>query len=148
MKKRLLAVISLIFIVCSIFVVPVLALEVEPEEPLEPIDPETPYVDINYCNCYCSINSSGRAYCSSYAETAHPDYKVYVSISLQRYKDGYWQTYAGPWSGSGSNGACGVYKYYYVVSGYYYRTSSTVTVQTSSGSFVESAHLNSASKYY
>lgn len=147
MKKRLFAVVSLILIICSIFSVPVLALEAEPEDPLDPIDPEMPYVDINYYNCYCSINSSGRAYCSSYAETAHTDYKVYVSISLQRYKDGYWQTYAGPWSGSGT-GYAGAYKYYYVVSGYYYRTSSTVTVQTSSGSFVESQHLYSGSRYY
>lgn len=147
MKKRLFAVVSLILIVCSICSIPVLALEIEPEEPLEPIDPETPYVDINYYNCYCSINSSGRAYCSSYAETAHPNYIVYVSISLQRYKDGYWQTYAGPWSNSGT-GYCTSYKYYYVVSGYYYRTASSVTVRTASGDYVESSYLYSASRYY
>ena len=147
MKNKLLAVLSLVLILCSILAVPVLALEAEPEEPLDPVDPETPYVDISMYSCGCSINSNGRAYCSSYAETAHPDYKVYVSISLQRYKDGYWQAYAGPWSGSGT-GYAGVYKYYYVVSGYYYRTSSSVTVRTADGDYVESAHLLSASKYY
>ena len=147
MKKTLYAIISLLLILCTIFIVPVLALEAEPEEPFDPIEPETPYVDISYYNCGCSINSSGRAYCSSYAQTAHSDYKVYVSITLQRYKDGYWQPYAGPWSGSGTHYA-GAYKYYYVVSGYYYRTSSTVTVRTADGDYVESAHLNSASKYY
>jgi len=147
MKNRWIAFLFLILTLCSILAVPVLAIETEPEEPITPIDPETPYVDIDYYNCGCSINSNGRAYCSSYAETAHPSYYVYVSITLQRYKDGYWQTYAGPWSGSGTHYA-GAYKYYYVVSGYYYRTSSTVTVQTSSGSFVESQHLYSASKYY
>ena len=148
MKKRPFAILFMVLILCSIIAAPVLALDIEPEEPLDPIEPEAPYVDIDYYNCGCSINSSGRAYCSSYAETAHTDYKVYVSISLQRYKDGYWQPYAGPWSNSGSNGACGVYKYYYVVSGYYYRTASSVTVRTSDGTYVESASLFSASKYY
>ena len=147
MKKRLFAILSLLLILCSLLAVPVLALDMEPEEPLDPIEPDSPYVDIDYCNCGCSINSNGRAYCSSYAETAHPDYKVYVSISLQRYKDGYWQTYAGPWSNSGT-GYCTSYKYYYVVSGYYYRTASAVTVRTADGDFVEIAYLNSASKYY
>ena len=144
MKQKLFAVISLSLILCTIFSVPVLALEEEPEEPL---DPETPYVDIHYYNCGCSIDSNGLAYCSSYAQTAHSTYKVYVNITLQRYKDGYWQTYAGPWYGSGTHYA-GAYKYYYVVSGYYYRTASSVTVQKSDGTYVESAYLNSASRYY
>lgn len=148
MNKRLYAIISLLLVLCTIFSVPALALEIDPEEPLDPVDPEAPYVDISLYSCGCSINSSGRAYCSSYAQTRNTSYKVYISISLQRYKDGYWQTYAGPWSGSGSNGACGVYKYYYVVSGYYYRTASSVTVRTSDGTYVESASLFSASKYY
>ena len=81
MKKRLLAVLSLMLILCSIFVVPVLALDLEPEEPEEPIEPDAPYVDIDYYNCYCSIDSNGRAYCSSYAQTYHPDYKIYISIT-------------------------------------------------------------------
>lgn len=147
MKKRVCAVIFLLFILCSILTVPALALEVDPEEPIDPIDPEAPYVNIDYYNCYCSINSNGLAFCSSYAQTRNSTYTVYVSISLQRYKDGYWQTYAGPWDSSGIHYAA-AYKYYYVVSGYYYRTSSTVTVLTSSGTFVETAHLRSASRYY
>lgn len=147
MKIRLCAILSLVLILCSLLSVAVLALDVEPEEPLDPIEPVEPYVDIDYYNCGCSINSSGRAYCSSYAQTAHSTYQVYVSITLQRYKDGYWQNYAGPWSSSGTHYA-GAYKYYYVVSGYYYRTSSAVTVRTANGDYVESAHLNSASKYY
>lgn len=147
MKKRIIAIVSLMLLLCSILAVPVLALEVEPEEPLDPIDPEAPYVNLSQYSCGCSINSSGRAYCSSYAQTRTATYKVYVSISLQRYKDGYWQTYAGPWSNSGTH-YCASYKYYYVVSGYYYRTSSTVTVRTSDGTYVESAYLYSASRYY
>ena len=147
MKNRICAVLSLIVILCSILAVPALALEVDPEEPIDPIDPDAPYVNIDYYNCGCSIDSNGKALCSSFASTRNATYQVYVSISLQRYKDGYWQTYAGPWDGSGI-GCAGAYKYYYVVSGYYYRTSSTVTVLTSSGSFVETAHLRSASRYY
>lgn len=147
MKKRLFAILSLAMILCSIVAVPVLALEVNPDEPLDPIDPEVPYVNISQYSCGCSINSSGRAYCSSYAQTRNTTYQVYVSISLQRYKDGYWQTYAGPWSNSGT-GYCTSYKYYYVASGYYYRTASAVTVRTSDGTYVESASLVSASRYY
>lgn len=147
MKKRVFAIFSLLLILCSILAVPALALDAEPEEPIDPVGPEEPYVDISYYNCGCSINSSGRAYCSSYAQTAHTTNKVYVTISLQRYKDGYWQTYAGPWSNSGT-GYCTAYSYYYVVSGYYYRTLSVVTVQTSSGAFVENAYLFSPSRYY
>lgn len=147
MKTRLFAILSLTLILCSILVVPTLALELDPEPPLEPIEPEAPYVDLSQYSCGCSINSSGRAYCHSYAQTAHSTYKVYVSISLQRYKDGYWQTYAGPWSNSGT-GYCTSYKYYYVVSGYYYRTASSVTIRTASGDYVESSYLYSASRYY
>ena len=147
MKKRIWAALSLVFILCSVLAVPVLALEVDPEEPVEPFDPEAPYVNIDYYNCGCSIDSNGLALCSSFASTRNATYKIYISISLQRYKDGYWQTYAGPWSGSGVHYA-GAYKYYYVVSGYYYRTASAVTVQTSSGTFVESAHLFSSAHYY
>ena len=147
MKSKVSAIISLVLILCTILSVPVLALEVDPEEPLDPVDPETPFVDISYCNCYCSIDSNGLAYCSSYAETAHSTYQIYVSITLERYKDGYWQTYAGPWSGSGTHYA-GAYKYYYVVSGYYYRTSSAITVRTADGEYVESAFVTSASEYY
>ena len=147
MKKQLLALVLLILFSFGLLTVPVLALGIEPEEPIEPIDPDTPYVDIDYYNCGCSINGNGRAYCSSFVSTAHTDYKVYVSISLQRYKDGCWQTYAGPWNNSGT-GYCTSYKYYYVVSGYYYRTASAVTVQTSDGSYVESATLYSGSRYY
>ena len=147
MKKRIFAVLSLVLIICSVFAAPALALENDPGEPFVPVDPEAPFVDIDYCNCYCSIDSSGLAYCSSYAQTAHSTYQVYVSITLERYKDGYWQTYAGPWSGSGTHYA-GAYKYYYVVSGYYYRTSSAITVRTANGEYVESAFVTSASEYY
>ena len=147
MKKRFFAVLSLVLILCSIFAVPVLALDMEPEEPEDPIEPEAPYVDIDYYNCGCSIDSNGRACCSSYAQTAHPDYSVHVSISLQRWKDGYWQTYAGPWSNSGT-GYCTSYAYYYVYSGYYYRTASSVTVRDADGNYIESSYLYSAYRYY
>ena len=147
MKKRICAVLSLVFILCSILAIPALTLEVDPEEPVEPIDPEAPYVNIDYYNCGCSIDSNGKALCSSFASTRNATYMIYISITLQRYKDGYWQTYAGPWYGSGTHYA-GAYKYYYVVSGYYYRTASSVTVQTSDGYYVESSYLNSPARYY
>lgn len=147
MKKTIFSIVSLILVLCSLFAMPAFAVESDPGEPLEPLDPEAPYVDIDYCNCGCSIDSNGLAYCSSYAQTAHTNYSVYVSISLQRYKDGYWQTYAGPWSGSGT-GYAGAYKYYYVVSGYYYRTAASITVWNADGAYVESTSIYSASRYY
>ncbi len=146
MKKRIIAVLSLVLILCSILAAPVVALGIEPEEPLDPLDPE-PYVNISYYNCGCSINSSGRAYCSSYAQTRNTTYNIFITITLERYKDGFWQTYAGPWSSSGT-GYAGAYGYYYVMSGYYYRTASFVTVQTSTGAFVENAYLYSPVRHY
>lgn len=148
MKKRIFAVLSLILILCSLMSISAFALESEPEIPEDPIGPDSPYVDIDYYNCYCSLDSSsGLVYSSSYAQTAHSTYKVYLYITLQRYKDGYWQAYAGPWSGSGTHYA-GVYKYYYVVPGYYYRTASSVTVRDADGNYIESSSLYSPGRYY
>ena len=146
MKKRILAILSMILILCSVLSMSVLALE--PEMPEDPIEPEDPYVDIAYYNCGCILNSSnGLIYSSSYAETAHSTYQITINITLQRYKDGYWQTYAGPWSGSGTHYA-GVYKYYYVVPGYSYRTASGITVRDADGNYIESSSLYSPSRYY
>ena len=147
MKKSFLSILSLILILCSILSLPAFALEVDPETPVDPDDPEAPYVNISYYNCGCSINSNGLAYCSSTAQTRNTTYSINISISLQRYKDGYWQTYAGPWSNSGT-GYCTTYKYYYVVPGYYYRTNSSVTVRDASGNYIESSYLYSAGRYY
>ena len=147
MKKRVLSILSLILILSTLLAMPALAFA-EPEVPEEPAEPEEPYVDIDYYNCGCSIDSSsGLAFCSSYAETAHANYKIYINISLQRYKDGYWQQYAGPWYNSGT-GYCTSYKYYYVVPGYYYRTYSGVSVYDANGNFIESSYLYSPYSYY
>lgn len=149
MKKRLFAIISLILVLCSLLSISAFALDNEPEIPEDPVEPDEPYVDISVYNCGCSLDSSsGLVYCSSYAQTAHSTYKVYINITLQRYKDGYWQTYAGPWSGSGTNGYACVYKYYYVVPGYSYRTASGVTVRDADGNYIESSSLYSPSRYY
>lgn len=148
MKKRILTIFSLILILGSLLSMTVFALDIEPEIPEDPVDPDEPYVDISYYNCGCSLDSgSGLVYCSSYAQTRDTTYKIYLNITLQRYKDGYWQTYAGPWSGSGT-GYAGVYKYYYVVPGYYYRTASAVTVRDSSENLIETSYLYSPSRYY
>ena len=146
MKKRFLSIVSLILVFCSVLSFPAFAVEVDPE-PEDPIEPDNPYVDIAYYNCYCSINGNGRAYCSSFAQTATTTYTIHITIWLMRYENGVWQQYAGPWSNSGTR-YCTSYAYYYVPSGYYYCTGSAVTVRTSSGEYVESATIYSPVKYY
>lgn len=147
MKRKYLSIISLLLILCCCLSVQAFATDAVPSEPVDPIDPAEPFVDIAFYNCGLIINSSGKASCSSFAQTAHSNYNIYINIALYRYKDGYWQNYAGPWSGSGTQFAY-VDKDYYVVPGYYYCVGSAVTVQTSTGSFVESATLYSPVKYY
>ena len=147
MKNRLFAIISILLLLCTLVSFPVYAIDLDPDTPVDPEEPDAPFVDISYCNAGCSINSNGLALASSYAQTAHTSNEIYISISLERYKDGYWQHYAGSWSNSGT-GYCTSYKYYYVVPGYYYRTSAMITVLTSSGSYVEGVAIHSPYHYY
>ncbi len=144
MSRRLLSVISLLMVLFSIFSLPAAAFDDPPEDPIEP---DEPYVDIAAFSVGCSVNSSGRATCSSLVETAHLNYTVHLYIALQRYKNGYWQQYAGPWYSSGVS-VTALVKYYYVVPGYYYRTIATATVHDENGSFIEASTIYSPIDYY
>lgn len=144
MSKKLLSIISLLLVLASIFAFPVCAMEEDPEPP---IDPDDPFVNIAAMSAGCSISSSGLATCNGYVLTANTTYTVYLSVSLQRYKNGYWQHYAGPWNSSGVHIAS-VYKQYYVVRGYYYRVGVTATVYDANGNFIESPTVYSSSRYY
>ena len=146
MKRKLFSILSLILVLACVFVIPASAIEEGPEEP---VDPDEPYVDIATFSVGCTINGSGLATCSSSVLTAHSNYTVYLTVSLQRYNSnsGYWQQYVGPWYSSGVRFAS-VYQQYYVPHGYYYRTAAAATVYDSNGNYVESATIYSANRYY
>lgn len=139
MKRRTISLIALVLLMASILVMPASAAEETPT-----VTPR--YVNIMGFNASISVNSSGKAACYSFVETANTSYTIYLSIALQRYKDGAWTTIKS-WSGSGT-GEVEMDKSWYVTSGYYYRTSATATVYTSGGSFVESVTIRSQSDYY
>lgn len=146
MKQKLISVLSLVLILCSIFTIPGLADAPNLDIPEDPVEPEAPYVDLDFITASIDINSSGKASCYSYAITATSSYTVALTMSIQRYKNGTWSSIKS-WSTSGT-GYASLNKSYYVTAGYYYRTAAFVTVQTSGGSYVESAAIYSPSKYY
>ena len=143
MKRRILAVLSLVLILASVLVLPAGAAEAVAEE-TPTVSPR--YVNIIGITASIGVNSSGKASCYSFVETANTSYTIYLVLGLQRYEDGYWTTIK-EWSGSGT-GEVSMDKSRYVTSGYYYRTAASATVYTSGGSYVESTTLYSQSTYY
>ena len=139
MKRRILAVLSLILILTSVLVLPANAAE-------ETSNVSPRYVNIIGITASIGVNSSGKASCYSFVETANSSYTIYLVLGLQRYKDGYWTTIK-EWSGSGT-GEVTMDKSRYVTPGYYYRTAASATVYTSGGSYVESTTIYSQSDYY
>ena len=143
MKRRLVAVLSLVLILASVLVMPASAAEVPATETIT-VTPR--YVNIMGFNASIDVYSGGKAYCYSFVETANSTYTIYLTLGLQRYKDGYWTTIKS-WDGSGT-GEVTMDKSRYVTSGYYYRTAATATVYTSGGSYVEMVTIYSQSTYY
>lgn len=143
MKRRIIAILSLVLILASVLVMPVSATDATTSEATT-VTPR--YVNISLFTASIGINSSGKASCYSFVETANSSYTVYLSVSLQRYINGGWSTVKN-WSTSGT-GEATLDKSRYVTSGYYYRTAATATVYTSGGSFVESETVYSLDKYY
>lgn len=143
MKRRILAVLSLILILTSVLALPASAAEV----PVAEATAVTPrYVNIALFTASVGVNSSGKASCYSFVETANTSYTIYLDITLQRYKDGYWNNVKS-WYTSGT-GETELDKSWYVTPGYYYRTAASATVYTSGGSYVESTTIYSQSDYY
>lgn len=139
MKRRIFSLVALVLLMTSILVMPASAAEESPT-----VTPR--YVNILVFTASCGVNSSGKASCYSFVETANSSHTIYLNIGLQRYKDGAWTTIKS-WTGSGT-GEVEMDKSWYVTSGYYYRTSATATVYTSGGSFVESVTIRSQNDYY
>jgi len=139
MKRRILSLVALVLLMTSILVMPASAAEESPT-----VTPR--YVNILVFTASCGVNSSGKASCYSFVETANTSYTIHLEMALQRYKDGYWSNVK-TWSGDGT-GEKSLDKSWYVTSGYYYRTAATATVRTSGGSFVEAVTIYSQSDYY
>lgn len=143
MKHNGLSLIALVLLLSSILVIPASAAEPTSDNS-SAVAPR--FVDISLMSASIDVNSSGKASCYSYVDTANSTYKIYVSMSLQRYVDGYW-TNVKTWNSSGT-GDVTLDKSYYVTPGYYYRTAMAATVYTSGGSFVESEDITSQNDYY
>ena len=139
MKRRILSLVALILLMTSSLIMPAAA-----AEEASTISPR--YVNIMAFSASIGVNSSGKASCYSFVETANTSHKIYLKIELQRYKDGYW-TSIKSWTGSGT-GEATMDKSWYVTPGYYYRTAASATVYTSGGSYVESTSIYSQRGYY
>lgn len=139
MKRRIFSLVALMLLMTSLLSMPATAAEDTPS-----ISPR--YVNIMAFAASIDVNSSGKASCHSFVETANTSYTIHLEMNLQRYKDGYWSNVK-TWSGDGT-GEKSLDKSWYVTSGYYYRTAATATVRTSGGSFVEAVTIYSQSDYY
>ena len=118
-----------------------IALEVDPYE-----SPEIPEEYVNLYSASAAINcSSGVATVESSGRTWDVTDRVYVSVKLQRMSNNTWTTLK-TWSNSGT-GHCFVFASWNIVPGYTYRNFTTVTVYTSSGSYVETVYKTS-SRFY
>ena len=117
------------------------ALDLEPDEP--PIIPDE-YVHLQSVSASISV-SSGVARVTSTGRVSGGTDTVYVTVKLQRMSNYTWTTLK-TWSGSGV-GHCMVSATWNVVPGYTYRNFTTVTVYTSSGSYVETVYKTSSQFY-
>lgn len=140
MKRSALSLITLVLLLTCFLAVPASAAE-SIENAVSPC-----FVDISMMSASIDVNSNGKAACYSYVDTANSTYTINISMSLQRYVDGYWKNVK-TWTSSGT-GDVTLDKSYYVSSGYYYRTGVAATVYTSSGSYVETAYCYSQNDYY
>lgn len=140
MKRSALSLIALVLLLTCFLAVPASA-----AEPIE--NAVSPcFVDISMMSASIDVNSSGKAACYSYVDTANSSYTIYINMSLQRYVNGGWSNVK-TWSTSGT-GEAELDKSYYVSSGYYYRTAVAATIYTSGGSYVETGYCYSQNDYY
>jgi len=139
MKRRILSLAALVFLITSMLVMPASATDEAPT-----VTPR--YVNISIFTASVEVNSSGKASCYSFVETANTSYNINLSVSLQRYINGGWSTVKN-WSTTGT-GEATLDKSWYVTPGYYYRTAASATVRTSGGSYVEGVTIYSQSDYY
>jgi hypothetical protein len=141
MKKKTISCIAVLLVIFSTLTMPATATD----EALEP-QAESRYVDTSIFAVSLPINSYGKTSPYSCVIAYTSSTKIYMSMALQRYSNGYWSDIRN-WSSSG-NGELTLSKSYYVTSGYYYRTKATASLYTSSGSFIEQITRYSEAVYY
>lgn len=100
--------------------------------------PRYAYTDDIYSSL--SINSAGAASCSSSATAISPSYEVNLTMTLQRYDNG-WKTVK-EWDGS-NDWSASLSGTWYVVSGYDYRVEAKATIKNTSGKTLETATVHS-----
>ncbi len=90
-----------------------------------------------------SISSTGKATCAG-TVVLYSGYTATLTMKLQQYNGSYWTTIQ-TWSTSDSKSLS---KFYYVSSGYSYRVVTSAKVYNSSGTYVETPSVTSATKSY
>ena len=93
-----------------------------------------------------TISTSGKASCYSWAESAYSTDTIDLTMELQRYIGGTWDTVKS-WNGSGTAIAY-LNKDWYITSGYNYRVLATAKVYNSSGVLQETVPEPSRIVYY
>ena len=111
------------------------------EEPLQPR-----YSSIFLFGTGLEISPAGRADCTS-CVTVDDDDTVTLIMSLKKSSDGVTWSIEKTWSVTGT-GTVALEKSYYVVSGYYYRVTSTATVYNENGHYLETGNSSSATIDY
>jgi len=87
------------------------------------------------------IAGDGKAYCSTGVTLHGLTYTCSLEMTLQRYEDGEWSDVK-TWSTTGDSNA-DIEKFWYVASGYEYRTSNVVRVYNTNGRLVETVTVES-----
>jgi len=87
------------------------------------------------------IAGDGKSYCSTGVTLHSNSYTCTLEMTLQRYEDGDWEDVK-TWSTSGGQDV-DIEKFWYVVSGYEYRTSNVVRVYNTNGHLVETVTVES-----
>lgn len=93
------------------------------------------YLNISYFKASLSISDSGYSTCNCSVTAYDPSLSMEVTMELLQYKKGDWESIA-KWNTTGKRKVT-LDKGRYVVSGYLYQVSATVTVKDSSGTILE-----------
>lgn len=101
------------------------------------------YTGTSFISTDLSISSTGKASCSGVI-SLYSNYTATLTMKLQQYNGSYWTTIQ-TWSTSDSKSLS---KSYYVSSGYSYRVVTSAKVYNSSGTYVETPSVTSATKSY
>ena len=144
MKKRTCSLMIALAIVLALGAFPVQAEDVDPYDP-GPIIEE--YQHLLTISAGLSISSSGLATCAGAGNSYYVSDTCYLTLRLYRQSsDGTWSVIK-TWYASGSPAAAAT-KSYYVTHGHNYKVVATVSVYTSTGTYIETVSKTSKIVYY